>query len=307
MLGQNLAVPRLLDLSEFTLGTAQLGMDYGKVVRELPPDDAECHALLDTAWSSGWRTVDTALAYGRAHVRVAEWAKRRGVSPTVIMKIAGPDDPDVDLDSHFANGIAKAARDLDGLPIRVVMLHRAAQARDPAVIAALRRQTKAAGIRSWGVSAYTPGEFADASELSGIGAIEVPVHAMDDRLARAGHPARAASRGIAVLARSPFLQGTLLLNPRHVPDRMPILRRTVETFARVAAAHGLPAGALALAAVRAVPGIASIVVGAARKGQVVEIANWADTAVDGDTLAALRAAAAHADPDALDPRSWPAA
>jgi aryl-alcohol dehydrogenase-like predicted oxidoreductase len=79
MLGQNSVAPRLLDLSEFKLGTTQLGMEYGKVVRALLPDDAECHALLDAASSSGWHTVDTAIACGTAHVRVAEWAKGRGV------------------------------------------------------------------------------------------------------------------------------------------------------------------------------------------------------------------------------------
>jgi aryl-alcohol dehydrogenase-like predicted oxidoreductase len=297
----------MLKLTELALGTAQLGMDYGRVVREVSPDDAECRALLDAAWAAGFRTLDTALAYGTAHARVAAWARDRGLSPTVIMKLAGPDNRDVDLDRHFADGIATAARGLGGLRIQVLMLHRAAEARDPAIVAALRRQAAAAEIPSWGVSVYTPDDFALASELHGIGAIEVPVNAMDNRLARTGQLARAAARGIAVLARSPFLQGTLLLDPEMVPDTMPILRRTVETFARVASMHGVSAGALALAAVRAEPGVASIVVGAARSAQIVEIASWAAAPVGADALAAIRAAAVHAQPEALDPRFWPAA
>ncbi len=288
------------------LGTVQLGLDYGRIVAERAPNSqAAANAVLDAAWQAGIRCFDTAEAYGLAQPRIGVWSEARGYAPQVIAKVKAIPDGDADAGDIVLASIACACTDLRRARLETVLLHRAADMLRKGAVEALVRATAAGAISRWGVSIYTAAEFERALTLPGIGAIEAPVSALDRRLETAGLLARAAAGGVAVIARSVFLQGVLLTAPERVPSTVPGLRIAVTAFAAQAKLSGMHPGTLAIASVAAMTGIDTLVLGAAQACQVRDIANWANAARELTAPPRPLPEAGALNSSALDPRAWP--
>ena len=81
-----------LDISLFTLGTVQLGIDYGMVGSTKKPTQDAAFAVLDAAAKLGVNTWDTANNYGDSETVIGNWiGANRGPRPNIITKI-GPLD-----------------------------------------------------------------------------------------------------------------------------------------------------------------------------------------------------------------------
>ncbi|MDD6883515.1 MAG: aldo/keto reductase, partial [Eubacteriales bacterium] len=82
-----------MDMSVFTLGTVQLGMDYGLGEHTQQPPKEAAFALLDRAVACGVNTFDTANNYGDSEKTIGEWlqTKQPKERPYVVTKI-GPFD-----------------------------------------------------------------------------------------------------------------------------------------------------------------------------------------------------------------------
>ena len=134
--------------------------------------------------------------------------------------------------------------------------------------------------------------------------IEAPISIVDRRLEKLGLLAEAARRGIEVVARSVFQQGALLRPPESIPATIPGLRDACVELHRRAASLGMAPGALAIAAVRQVPGVTKVVVGAATALQIETIARWSDEGSEHYAWSSLESLGAMLDDRALDPRNW---
>ena len=64
-----------LRLSVFSLGTVQLGMDYGLGDHTAKPSKEYAFSLLDRAVACGINTLDTANNYGESERVIGEWLK----------------------------------------------------------------------------------------------------------------------------------------------------------------------------------------------------------------------------------------
>jgi aryl-alcohol dehydrogenase-like predicted oxidoreductase len=290
--------------SELVLGTAQLAMPYGILAPEPAPSTKQSFAILDRAWTHGIRAFDSAVAYGDAEQRIARWIATRGNSPRIITKI--PAIP-AEIDTPFAfvtEHLGQIVTRLRGATLEAVLAHRATDIFRPGTVEALSAAERDGRIGKWGVSIYTAGEFSAAIAIPGISVVEAPINVLDSRLKASGLLASAADRGIEVVARSVFLQGTLLRPPDTVPLEIPGLRNACAALARIAVSHGVACGALALAAAKAATGVSKIVVGAANADQIASIAGWWNTNVPIDAIAQAVALGHTLDESALDPRQW---
>ncbi len=294
-----------MDRPRLALGTAQLGADYGRIVCERAPDNESALALLDAAWELGFRCIDTAAAYGTSELRIGAWIAARAHAPAIITKIRLDSGDQIAVEATVRGSIAKSRAALGGAEIETVLLHRAIDMERDGVVEALRRAESTGEFGRWGVSIYSPEEFASALELRGVGAIEAPLNALDRRLERSGLLERAKRRGVSVIARSVFLQGVLIMPYQKIPRSIPHLRQAVTAFSEQAGSLGIHAGTLAIAAVAAMPSIETIVLGAASEGQVREISSWARSAFSIIRPPAPPAETALLDERALDPRAWP--
>ncbi len=257
-------IPRLV------LGTAQFGLDYGIVNSAGKTSPAEISAMLDLARSAGFAGLDTAAAYGDAENVLG----RCGVSGLrVTTKLSLPRDVTPDkLDATVMAGarrslVALGCGQLDGL-----LLHSAAElasARAAAVHAALVKVREAGLARRIGMSIYSRDDIESVVSRFAVDLVQLPLSVFDQR-ACTWLP-HLIDCGIAVHARSVFLQGLLLQPPDSLPPKVSTLAAGISSFHKRALANGLSPLEAALAFVRDVPGIEAVVVGAASRRELEEI------------------------------------
>jgi len=264
-------VPHLFAaLPPLMLGTAQLGMPYGLGAARAGIGEPAARAILDEAWARGIRGLDTARAYGDAEARVGRWLSGRPLArrPFVVSKF--PPLAEGERADAVEGALEATLRALGIGQIDLYLAHRGADLLRPGIAEALRAFVADGKIGAFGASIYDDDEGRSLLDVSGLAALQLPLHLANTAAARSGLLDAAARRGVAVFARSVFLQGLLLADPRALDPfftaAAPALRR-LEGLARRA---GTTRAALAIAAVRALPAVASIVVGVDSVAQLAE-------------------------------------
>ena len=80
-----------MKISRLTLGTAQLGLDYGVANKEGKPDKQQTQEILKYAAESGVNCYDTAPAYGESEKIIGDFLSsyhRFAAEPVVVTKLA---------------------------------------------------------------------------------------------------------------------------------------------------------------------------------------------------------------------------
>ena len=76
-------------VSQFVLGAAQLGMNYGISNKTGQPDKTEAFSILDEAIKNGVTMIDTAQAYGKSESIIGEWIKVNNNKKHLILLVSG--------------------------------------------------------------------------------------------------------------------------------------------------------------------------------------------------------------------------
>jgi aryl-alcohol dehydrogenase-like predicted oxidoreductase len=150
------------------------------------------------------------------------------------------------------------------------LLHRASDMRQPGVVHALRELVASRRVGAFGISAYRPEQIEDALRIDDLSLLQCPISLFDQRAIKAGLLEQCHQRRIVVFARSIFLQGSLLMDPERLPHFLSELARPLKALREIAHVSGRSVTELALLAVRDLPGISSIVIGAESADQVRE-------------------------------------
>ena len=196
---------------ELILGTANLGLPYGHVMRRPLPEPAAVHGLLDAAWRSGIRHLDTAAAYGVSEARIGDHLRRW---PEQAFRISTK-TPALGLAQTTLEGIASAlgtsCQRLGIAAPRQLLLHRweQAAAQGGAVWNYLQDLRQAGAIGALGVSVQSPREAMEATRLKGVEVLQLACNHLDWRY---DEPQVAdCLRGFCgrIEVRSLFLQGLL--------------------------------------------------------------------------------------------------
>lgn len=270
-----------------TLGTAQLGMDYGVTNTHGRPNDAEALAILGVALEGGVSQLDTARAYGDAELRLGEILRRwPGYGMRVISKLAPlselPDDaPRAAVEGAVDLSVRSSCRDLGRSRIDVILFHRGADMFrwSGAALERLNEYVTNGTIHEIGVSVYSPEEALRCLGDPRITQLQIPFNLLDQRWLEPEFQRSAARPGLAIHARSVFLQGLLLSEPAHWPSWAQTaprlcsdIRRLIRSFQRESAAD------LCMAFVRSFPWVTSLVVGVESATQLRELLSFAGTA-----------------------------
>lgn len=297
-------------LSTLTLGTVQIGLPYGKVLHTHPPPVETAEAILGGAWRGGIGCFDTAHNYGIAEERIGAWCRRSKATPLLISKLP-PFDPTSGVTAFVKSRCEESLQRLGVPSLDGYLVHRPADLDVPGLADAVRGCVQDGLAALYGVSVYTPAEFERALALRDIGAIQAPVSVFDRRLAQSGLLARASERGIAVFARSTFLQGAAFIDPDKLPPSLAVipaieqLAAAVRNLRSIAAREAVPPGALALQAAIATPGVASVVIGVNSAEQLGQIVGWSKLAIRHGAIVEAMIVGQGLTEDAIDPRRWP--
>lgn len=265
----------------FTLGTAQLGYDYGIANRCGCPDDKEVTNILQSALLAGVNHLDTARAYGAAEERIGQLEPRNVVERfRVITKLCPltdiPEDaPDYAISHAVAASVFGSCRDLQRNHVDVIMFHRSEDMFrwQGSALAALFKHVESGVVGEIGVSVYSPEEACLCLVNRRITHLQIPFNLLDGRwFAPDFQKALVVRPDVKVHVRSVFLQGLLLNSPKIWPPWVNNVTEIVEKLESLKKSLNRKSKAdLCMAYVRAFPWITSMVIGVERASQLNEI------------------------------------
>ncbi len=204
---------------ELVLGSANLGLSYGRALYREIPDKEFALSILERAVSRGLVAIDTAPAYGCSEKRIGEFLSH-GSAATDAIRVSTKSDPTL----HFASGnltdatlssVSQSLHRLGRSTISQVLLHRWEQynVADGTVWNALKSLREKGVIERIGVSVQSPEELRMALECTDIETIQLACNILDWRYEGAGLDVLLGDASARIEVRSVFLQGLLGLSP----------------------------------------------------------------------------------------------
>lgn len=255
-------------LSKFTLGTVQLGMNYGMANATGQPSKEQAFGILDTAVRAGINSLDTAVAYGTSELVIGDYLKESGNRLFVTSKFkVGDENPTKDLEAKKELTREHLGQvDLYFFHDGQNMIRHAARLEE-----SLRRMQEEGFTKHLGASIYEVEEIEAFLQYDWLKGIQVPMNILDDRIVRSGLLEELKKRGVTVFVRSVFLQGLLCMEK--VPERFAFLEPYVEELRDVAKEEEMSLMELSVAYIRDLPGISSLVLGCETAEQVQQNAD----------------------------------
>ncbi|GBG07333.1 aldo/keto reductase [Paenibacillus agaridevorans] len=271
-----------LTVSKMTLGTVQLGMNYGLIGNSQMPDVRASHGILQAAWQGGVSAYDTAATYGESEQILGRFFGKlqSGEAPTIITKIYVQPEKSwspVRIKDEIYRQTRASLEKLGVEQVSAMMLHNVDAMRAHGDIIAqvfseLVRDglTEKAGIS---FSSNTEEEFAMLRpylEDSVFGAVQLPLNVFDHRPLNNGCLEMLRSAGKTVFVRSVFLQGLFYANEAELPSQLPEAVEPIRQLRELAHSCGLTPAELAVSYIRDMPGVDSLVIGVQTVEQLEE-------------------------------------
>lgn len=301
-----------VDISFFTMGTVQLGMDYGLGDFTAKPKKEYAFELLNCAIANGVNCLDTANNYGESERVIGEWLATVAPEkrPMVVTKI-GPFDhssPEA-LRADMQRQTDACLKTLGVETLDVLMLHYFEDyEQDPETVRAFLADMKAAGrIRYSGISVYSRHDYKFIAE-AGFDSIQIPLNLFDWGQIENGGIQALADSGMIVFARSVFLQGLVFLKPEDLgKQKMEFARPTLEKFLSLCEEFNMSPSVLAVSFIRSVPGITAVALGCQTIEQIEGNCDMIDQVriLTPAEMSKIREAFLNIDPMIINPGLWP--
>jgi aryl-alcohol dehydrogenase-like predicted oxidoreductase len=225
------------------LGTVQMGLEYGvnnssgKISRD------ESHLILNEAYNTGVRFIDTAEVYGDAHHVIGEFHKK---NPGKIFKVITK----LPSDNVLNNLNAKVKNYLSELNVSVIetlMFHSFhSYKKNKSVLPELLVLKEQGAFKQLGVSIYTNEELEELISDSFVDVIQVPFNLLDNDSVRGKLLRQAKHENKIVHTRSVFLQGLFFKSIQTFPDHLKELAEPIQNLVLLAKKYTIKMNQLAL-------------------------------------------------------------
>ena len=299
-----------VDISALSLGTVQLGLNYGIANQAGKPDESASFDILSCALNSGVTALDTAIAYGNSEEVIGKWLK--GVPeekrPFVMTKVKHLDHSSLSAlrkDVREQVALSKSRLGLDQLPL--LMLHSCDEYDcDKENVTTVFNELKQSGdIRFSGISAYSYHNYFDIA-ASGFDAVQIPLNIFDWGQIESGGLKALNDAGMMVYVRSVYLQGLVFRDPDTLPEKMEFCREPLRKFHEFCREFGMSPAVLSMSYALSLPGVTSLVLGSENVQQVKENVALVESAprLTDSQLQKVREAFINIDPRVVNPSAW---
>ena len=300
-----------LDITVLSLGTVQLGMDYGIHNANGKPSLETSFRILDAAMAAGINTLDTAAAYGNSEEVIGAWLKTipEDQRPFIVTKAAKLDHSSLDALRADLKERVKTSRERLGLSqLPLLMLHNCEDYLcDKENVKLVFEELKASGdILYSGISAYSNHDYGELA-ASGFDAVQIPVNIFDWGQIENGGLQKLKDSGMMIFVRSVYLQGLVFQEPETLPAHMAFCKETLVKFRTLCDKYQLSPAVLALSYALTLPGVTSLVLGSETVEQVQQNAQLLNTTVtlSPAQMAEIRENFLNTDIKVLNPGLWP--
>lgn len=267
-------------ISKLSLGTAQLGLNYGIANTAGKPNSKQSFNILQTALKAGINCFDTAYSYGNSEDIIGSFISTQinDDSLIIVTKLKPFESDKTDplkIYAEVENNVRKSANRLKIDKIPFCLLHKASNMveNDGMIVHSLTLLKDEDLIEKIGVSVYMPDEVEQAIDVGEFDAIQIPINVFDQRLIESGLLKDLKRHNFTVFARSVFLQGLFFLKPDNLVNNMKSAKEPLETLKELSEEYKIGIDELALVFVRDLPEISSLVVGAETSVQVLKNCN----------------------------------
>ncbi|MFN0167609.1 MAG: aldo/keto reductase [Bryobacteraceae bacterium] len=229
-----------LSVSEISLGTVEIGLDYGIPVHgdHGRPDESSAAKLLHQTLDWGVNFIDTARLYGEAEAIIGRALKSRRHEFVLTSKVTSFQDQELTSAARkekIKETVHESLRLLQTDTIDILMIHSAPTQviLQGEVLQALQELRQEGHIRFTGVSVYGNESAMAAIDDGGYDCMQIAYNALDRRPER-GVLAAAAEKGVGIVARSVLLKGALTFRRDHLPSGLDPLKRAVDRIEAIA-------------------------------------------------------------------------
>jgi aryl-alcohol dehydrogenase-like predicted oxidoreductase len=299
-----------LNISVFSLGTVQLGMNYGINNTTGKPEAEKSNAILNLAMENGINILDTAGSYGDSEVVIGNWLKTVNPQkrPFIVTKVTGFTPGTYPAVKEFLQQKVAMSKERLGVEqLDMLMIHNFDEyLRDQDNVRQAMEELKADGdIRFTGASAYSHHDYGQIAE-TGFDATQIPINLFDWTQIENGGMEKLEKSGMIVFARSVFLQGLVFADPDHLPEKMMFARETLIKFRGLCKKYNCTPAVLAMSYVNSLPAITSLVLGCETPQQVQENVDLFSQCVSlsADQLSEIRSCFVNTPTRVLNPSLW---
>ena len=264
-------------ISKITLGTVQLGLNYGINNSEGQPSVEKAHGILEEAIKGGINVFDTSSAYGTSESVLGSYFKKCKEKPFTVTKfvVGGCENPLSPLEvekkvrAQVENSILQLG--YDKLPLLLVHHETDLDCYGGCLSDILNRLKKENLIDRAGVS-LNHFSFVDKVVKDDIyEAVQLPLNLLDVKNATGKQIQTLAKKGLAVFIRSVYLQGLIFKDPENLPQGvLQNAKKPLEKLREIAGEENLSLAGLAVSYIRDLEGVSSLVMGADNANQVKE-------------------------------------
>ena len=255
---------------KLALGTVQFGLQYGISNKNGVPTDVEMKEIFNTSAQNGIITFDTAVAYGNAEERIANFLPNNA---EIISKFPKTNS-NSELEKIIQNSISRLKRDnLYGF-----MAHNGDfLIENPQLWEVLEKLKQEKKIQKIGYSLYTTEQLEKLLELDLIpDIIQIPYSLLDRKFEP--YFSDLQQKNVEIHCRSVFLQGLYFLNPEKLPEKLVPLKLELENLQAICNANNVKISDIALNFAYLNQNINKVVIGVENTTQLNEnikaIKNW---------------------------------
>ena len=258
-----------MKISKITLGTAQLGFEYGIANTKGIPTENQSYKILQTALDNGINTFDTAPIYGNSEEIIGNFLKNNiFLNLTIITKISKIQSKNKhpsfeEIKDTVKKSLISSKDRLNVNKISICLLHDPSDMHsfDGLVVKSLKQLKNEGIVEAIGVSIYTPNQAKEFLENNQFDVIQVPMNLFDTRLIRDGILTKLKNSGKTVFARSIFLQGLFLLDINNIPTNMHFAKKPLEKLKQISSNYNIDVKKLAFSFVKDIPEVDSMIIG----------------------------------------------
>ena len=252
-------------ISRMTLGTVQLGLNYGVANKEGKPEEEKAFRILDAAIASGVNCIDTAAGYGDSEIVIGKYLaaskiNRSEISIVTKFKLGAINETDVNM--VMMRSVENSLKNLNTEYLDILLIHDANEfsTYGDKITKVFEYLLYKGILRMAGASCY---KFSEIEAMMGneiYHAFQIPVNLLDMRITR-GNGARILKNKL-VFARSIFLQGLFYLNPANLKGNLKEISKYLIKINEIAEEMNISVAQLAISYVNSLKYVNSLVIGA---------------------------------------------
>ncbi len=267
-------------VSKISLGTVQLGLNYGIANNEGQPSLEKSFQILEKAINGGITALDTARGYGNSEDVLGEYFRKNCNDKLFITTkykcSLGEDATYNEIEKDVFTSVETSLNKLGVDKIDCLLLHNAFykgvyQGKNIAKAFEKLIARNLVGITGLSMARYIE-EIEDMFSFDVFKATQVPMNIFDLRLIKSGLYEKLVEKNIRIFVRSVFFQGLFFLDVENIKN--PELKRLVADYLivlqNIAKRENMSMAELAISFIRDIKGVTSLVIGADNKEQVEE-------------------------------------